>query len=356
MATSTMAFQSSAKGIRRGRLFSDAKKTSTKNVPMGAALHHGKSLACTFYFVPSWSNRLSGTKLNCGVHDCPQRCHQLHDHSKVPCEIIVKSTCSKNHKLSWKCFKKRPAICPKCDAEAREQEKRRQRDHKLETDREASQEAYAKKLADIQNEIEHYRLVMKYQSDDQERQRVLSQHKQDLANTKAAASRMNLKPTKTDPNAPLAHGEKPATRMPNNSNISDIPPGTKQNSDGSTNSVNSSQDEWKPPPSKKDWEYQKEFEGAENSALDSLVDMIGLEDVKQQFLSIKAKVDTLVRQNIPLKGERFNVAMLGNPGTGMIISVMLICSLTETLKERQPWLASMRNFWQISVPYLAAVS
>lgn len=333
MATSMMAFQSSAKDIRRGRLFSDAKKTSTKNAPMGAALRHGKSLVCTFCFVSSQSNRLSGTKLNCGVHDCPQRCHQLHDHSKVPCEVIVKSTCPKNHKLSWKCFKNRPAICPKCDAEAREQEKRRQRDHKLEADREAGQEAYAKKLADIQNEIEHYRRVMKYQSDDQEQQHVLSQHKQDLANAKAAANRMNLKPTKTDPNAPLAHGdpaEKPATRMPNNSNISGIPPGTKQNSDGPTNFVNSSQDEWKQPPSKEDWEYQKEFQGAENGALDSLMDMIGLEDVKQEFLSIKTKVDTNVRQNVSLKGERFNVAMLGNPGTGMTISVMFICSLTET--------------------------
>ena len=134
------------------------------------------------------------------------------------------------------------------------------------------------------------------------------------------------------------------------------PPGTKQNNDGPTNFVNSSQDKWKQPPSKEDWEYQKEFQGAENGVLDSLMDLIGLEDVKQQFLSIKAKVDTNVRQNVSLKGERFNVAMLGNPGTGMIISIMFICSLTETLKERQPWLASMRNFWQTSVPYQAAFS
>lgn len=44
--------------------------------------------------------------------------------------------------------------------------------------------------------------------------------------------------------------------------------------------------------------------------------MIGLESVKQQFLTIKIKVDTVVRQNVPLKGERFGAALLGNPGTG----------------------------------------
>lgn len=43
--------------------------------------------------------------------------------------------------------------------------------------------------------------------------------------------------------------------------------------------------------------------------------MIGLEDVKQKFLSVKAKVDTTIRQGVSLKGERFGAALLGNPGT-----------------------------------------
>ena len=65
-----------------------------------------------------------------------------------------------------------------------------------------------------------------------------------------------------------------------------------------------------------EWEHQKEFECAKNEALDSLMDMIGLEDVKDKFLSIKSKVDTAVRQNVDMKGERFGAALLGNPGTG----------------------------------------
>jgi hypothetical protein len=40
--------------------------------------------------------------------------------------------------------------------------------------------------------------------------------------------------------------------------------------------------------------------------------------VKQQFLAIKAKVDTVVRQGVALKSERFGATLLGNPGTGKV--------------------------------------
>jgi hypothetical protein len=56
--------------------------------------------------------------------------------------------------------------------------------------------------------------------------------------------------------------------------------------------------------------------------------MIGLEDVKQQFLAIKAKVDTTIRQGVPLKDERFGAALLGNPGTGMNPTIFTKCRLT----------------------------
>jgi hypothetical protein len=46
----------------------------------------------------------------------------------------------------------------------------------------------------------------------------------------------------------------------------------------------------------------------------------GLEAVKQRFLDIKAKVDTVVRQNVSLKGERYGAVLLGNPGTGKFLN------------------------------------
>jgi hypothetical protein len=51
--------------------------------------------------------------------------------------------------------------------------------------------------------------------------------------------------------------------------------------------------------------------------------------VKEQFLAIKNKIDTLVRQNVPLKGERLGAALLGNPGTGMFEKPIYDCILTS---------------------------
>jgi hypothetical protein len=70
-------------------------------------------------------------------------------------------------------------------------------------------------------------------------------------------------------------------------------------------------------PSRDLWQRQKDLEGADNEAIDAIMEMIGLEEVKSQVLDIKAKIDTAVRQNASLKDERFNITFLGNPGTGI---------------------------------------
>jgi DNA repair exonuclease SbcCD ATPase subunit len=64
------------------------------------------------------------------------------------------------------------------------------------------------------------------------------------------------------------------------------------------------------------WQRQKAIEGVTNEHIDEIMGMAGLEDVKRQVLDIKAKVDTASRQGTSVQDERFNVAMLGNPGTG----------------------------------------
>jgi DNA replication protein DnaC len=55
--------------------------------------------------------------------------------------------------------------------------------------------------------------------------------------------------------------------------------------------------------------------GAVNPAIDALMEMTGLEKVKEQVLAIKDVVDTANRQGVALK-NRYNLALLGNPGTG----------------------------------------
>lgn len=48
------------------------------------------------------------------------------------------------------------------------------------------------------------------------------------------------------------------------------------------------------------------------------MELAGLEEVKEQVLAIKAKVDICEYQGTSLERERFNVVFQGNPGTGNI--------------------------------------
>ena len=67
---------------------------------------------------------------------------------------------------------------------------------------------------------------------------------------------------------------------------------------------------------KKDWEHQKAMGSPPNNNIESLMDMIGLEEVKLQILQIKAKIEVSKRQNADIRKDRLNVSFLGNPGTG----------------------------------------
>ena len=275
---------------------------------MVAALNHGE-YKCTDVVKPI-DGRLSGTKLSCGIHDCPQRCHQLFDHSKMECHETIESTCARSHKTSRPCFKK-DYTCGVCEAEDRRRESRRQRDQKLELERETKQKEYARQLIELQDEIRHQRRILKDQSEQDEREKTLGQQQQDLKTLRDTVGRIQNKRRKDLPPTNTMSQASATTALPKVR--PDSAPGTEQvvvdneSGNGISTWTSSSRDEW---------EHQKEFEGARNEALDSLMDMIGLEDVKDKFLSIKARVDTAVCQNIDVSEERFGAALLGNPGTG----------------------------------------
>lgn len=268
-----------------------------------------------------------GKLLNCGIHTCPLRCHQLQDHSQMKCKVIIHTTCPSAHKTTRKCHEKAAAHCQKCEAELRAREKKLQREHELDKQREAKQRAYAARLVEIEEEIQHQKRILKEQAEDRDRQQALEQKKQDLRNLQDRAKNPKKSPV------PISSASKPTATPPNH-----VPAGQSEISGPNTTtddrdktegkvqvpSLDQDQDQqnsqdqsdWGKSEAKDDWEWQKKYEGAENEALDSLIPMIGLESVKQQFLAIKAKVDTVVRQNVSLKEERFGAALLGNPGTG----------------------------------------
>ncbi|KAI9831934.1 MAG: hypothetical protein M1819_004656 [Sarea resinae] len=250
-----------------------------------------------------------GKILGCGVHECPQRCHQLSDHSKVPCQKILDSACPRNHKITWFCHQQRPASCKECDDENRKLEKKRQRDHELEAKRRAKQDGYARQLAELQDEIAHERFLRKDQLESNEMENNLAQHRADLSRLKSAENQRP--PTMPESIMNQQTGDGTESTRSDHSRTSQSEPelDTSLNHASKPLSVLDSG-------AKDEWEYQKKYQGADNDTLDTLMSMIGLEAVKDQFLSVKAKIDVAVRQNVDMKHERFSAALLGNPGTG----------------------------------------
>lgn len=203
-------------------------------------------------------------------------------------------------------------MCKKCAAEDRRKEAKKQRDHQLDAQRQQKQMEYAQQLAEIQDEIAHQRRLLRDQAEEQERQNVLRQHKEDLDNLKNAMKQMAKMSIRDDgdkkTSASTAPSDSKTDSTKNGKNGESVHNDQKQDGFSSANN---------------DWQYQKLFEGARNDAIDTLMDMIGLEEVKEKFLAIKARVDTAIRQNIDLKGERFGAVLLGNPGTGKYIFFIL---------------------------------
>ncbi len=171
----------------------------------------------------------------------------------------------------------------------------------LEAQRLSRQDAYSKELQQIQDEIEHHRRLIKCMAEEEEQKKTLAQQRADVEGLKETARRMRqMKDAKNS-----AASTKAENRHVEEENRSaadlDLPGSARE-----------------------EWEYLKQYEGAKSEPLDELMRMIGLEDVKQEFVSIKQKVDTTVRQNASLASERFSCAMLGNPGTGQS-SLIIAC-------------------------------
>ena len=257
-----------------------------------------------------------GSKLSCGLHDCPQKCHALTDHSKMACDVMLSDECPRQHTLSWRCSKVRPPTCPKCDAEDLAAEDRHKRDAQLDEIQQQKQAAYAAQLAQIEDELDQSRRRMREQCEDEDRELSLRQRRQDLENVRLQSERIakskdapkhasNDTASASAPNASSPDTTAGASNLPitpPNNNASSPGPGVTPAPPGSA--------------AQRIWDDQKRQGAPPNRQLDDLMPMIGLESVKDAFLDIKAKVELTVRQNTNLAKERFGVSFLGNPGTG----------------------------------------
>lgn len=234
----------------------------------------------------------SGAIFKCKVHKCRLRCHRLADHSKVECTEQVDKTCERKHMSRVLCGK-RNETCAKCREEDEEQERRIKRDLQLEATRLSKEEAYKRELQEIQDEIDHKRRVIRYQDEAEKQQQTLKQQRADLAALRDTAQRV----------------------VQARSAASAKSPASTQGDGGPSGGVAASSLDL-PSRARDEWEHMKKYEGDQSAALDEVMAMIGLEEVKQEFLSIKSIVDTAIRQRTSLASERFSCSLLGNPGTG----------------------------------------
>lgn len=268
----------------------------------------------------------SGVRLICGVHTCPYKCHQLSDHSKMQCLKTTEWVCSRGHRTTRPCFQIDGA-CRPCDQEDRIEEARKKRDMRLEAERERKQKEYLQQLNELQDEIAHERCLQKDRQDDEQREITLQQHRHGLANLKSPPTSSTARG-----NSIITSSAPTIQTSPIHANENDV----SQSTPSPSATIKPTNKPTKRPPetspAQDDWDYQKRFEGAQSNDIDSLMQMIGLEEVKAKFLTIKARVDTAIRQGVDLKNERFGSVLIGNPGTGMFNSD---CPCDSTDKTRQ---------------------
>jgi len=219
----------------------------------------------------------------------------------MECQVLVQFVCEQKHRTQRPCSKSQGA-CAICAEEDRQRERIRKRNVQLDAERDAKRAAYALQLAEHQAEIDHQRRILQDHREAEDSSRLLEQKKQDLANLKVTAD--NIKKQRQTCTKPQAS------------------PSSKSSS---KKVAVENEEDWSS--TKTQWEHLKRYEGAENEAFDDLMSMIGLEDVKDNFLAIKLEVDTAVRQGLDMSSKRFGVSLLGNPGTGKQLPLLPVITI-----------------------------
>ncbi|KAK0501721.1 P-loop containing nucleoside triphosphate hydrolase protein [Armillaria luteobubalina] len=279
-----------------------------------------------------------GAKLICGKHVCPSKCHQRDDHSKMACNEIIRAQCPKGHDQSYKCTQG-PALgpCKKCERDAKAAEAQRQKDFERQKKQDEEEAEHHRQIKEFEDKLVEQQQLLRDAQIKEARKNEIRQKMQDLQDAAELVRNTGLRPSSTTPldstpppsvvsatdtsaTTPLASSSSAPAQSTSNSSrpnkrlkkvIKSVTSSKERDGVATLNPSASGQSN-----AEVDWQYQKAYEGVSNQAIDAIMDMVGLEAVKKQILSIKSKIDVSKRQNTDMSKERCNAVFLGNPGTG----------------------------------------
>ena len=227
----------------------------------------------------------------------------------MKCEHVLEDKCPKGHIKSWKCHATAPVSCRHCEHAVKIQQQKQQKALDIQQKREKLEREHLKQMAALDEQLDLRRQELRDAQLEKERSIAIELKKKDLADIARSAPEMS-DPLQKSPKISVNSVQSPPSSLVSGlrqtAHHNRSPPQIAKRSSGIKRES----------AARNEWHRQKQIEGVTNEAIDSIMEMIGLEDVKVQVLRIKAKIDVAVRQNVSSKDERFNIVFQGNPGTG----------------------------------------
>lgn len=272
--------------------------------------------------------------LRCDIHTCTRKCHPVRTapnqpdvHTTIMCKAPFSDKCPVGaHVMTWKCSEGRPAQCKQCEKEMKRLQKQAQLDLEAKEEREAAEREHELRMTELEARLQYESEVLADRQKAKDREEEARQKEKEIEEMKKKVKKAvtraanNNGPNNDNPSSSRAVPPRPPSNPPSRPQT----PSPNQSSGKNQSASQGNQSAQNVPrpnlqsAARDKWEYQKRVDGVTNDAIDKIMDMTGLEEVKEQILRIKAKIDTTKRQGVALDKERFNLVLLGNPGTGAL--------------------------------------
>ncbi|KIK99652.1 hypothetical protein PAXRUDRAFT_30364 [Paxillus rubicundulus Ve08.2h10] len=285
-----------------------------------------------------------GALLNCKIHCCSKRCHpsrlgpgQPDVHTTMICHHPFHEQCPANiHRLIWECHEGRPLKCQACVNEALRLQEQVKRDLEAQEQRNAAKRQHELEMSELDARLQSEREALADIQAAKDRQDEKRQKIKEIEDAKKKAEGVTKQGSGAVPQVPAPKPNANPSTQSTQSTQSASSTRSQSRSSGSSTTPNPGS-LCAPRPTvwsfaRDKWEYQKLVDGVQNEAIDKIMNLAGLEDVKGQILKIKAKIEMMRRQGVAVDKERLNLVLLGNPGTGKTTIARLYAEFLESIQ------------------------